>query len=175
MSWPQTLHAPPLRPSLTPLLARCPLLPLAMAYDLLFWCPFFYLYAICQFIPEVNLFSSQDATTFGLTAWSGHAFCNPTQTYTQSQSLYTHLWVCKCVFVCWRGREGGKEETRQGFAAIQRLSAFKDPTRRRYEDTWNNFSLKLFVQLFEKGQMQQLMWSWLNVTAAETDRLAPKT
>lgn len=87
-------------------------------------------------------------------AW--HAYCNPTQTYTQTQSLYTHLWVCKFI-VCLTERQ------------------FKDPTQHRYEDTWNNFSLKVFARMYEKGQIQQFMWSWLNFTAAQTDKLTPTT
>lgn len=140
-SGPQTRCFPPPCPSVTPLLARRPLLPLAMAYDLVFWCPFLNLYAICRFIPEVMLFISRCHSV-----WSHgkgparHAYCNPTQMY-KPQSLYTYLWVCTCVYVCLL--EGRKEETRRCFA-------FKDPTLHRYEDTWNNFSLKLFVQMCEK-------------------------
>lgn len=38
--------------------------PQAMAYDLFFWCPFFNLYAICHFLPEVKLFISRKANVF---------------------------------------------------------------------------------------------------------------
>lgn len=58
-------------PSLTPFLARWPLLPLAMAYDRLVWSLFFNLYAICQIISEVMLilfffFFFKDDTPFSL-------------------------------------------------------------------------------------------------------------
>lgn len=60
----------------------------------------------------------------------------------------------KCVYVCLVERQRGKRrgETSQCFAVT--ASALKDATQHCYEDTWNNFCLKLFVQLYEKGQMQ---------------------
>lgn len=93
-SWPNTLHVPPSCPSLTPLLACCPLLPLAMAYDLFFWCPFFNLYAICQFIPEVKAFHLKMPQL--LVSWRGQArpaYSNP----TNPEIVYPFVGMQICV------------------------------------------------------------------------------
>lgn len=83
------------------------------------------------------------------------------------QSWYTYL--------CLSDREGGQRQTSMFccFSVCLPLRTLLGIAMKT--DTWNNFSLQLFVQLYEKGQMQHLMWSSLNVTAAETDKLALET
>lgn len=103
------LYVLPLCPSLTPLLARCPLLPLAMAYDLFFWCPFFNLYAICQFIPEVKLFISRCHNFWSHVEDRPDMLTVIPHRRTQTQSLYPHLWVCKFVNVCLTERQRGRK------------------------------------------------------------------
>lgn len=163
-SGPQTLHFPPLCPAVTPLLAHCPLLPPAMAYDLIFWCPFFNLYAICQ-LPSGNAFHLKMSQL--LVSWQRtgqtHLLC-VCQTGVQTpEFLYT--FVGMYMYVCLM--EGGKEETRQCFAATAFAFVMETPAI--------TSALSYFHKCMRKGQMQPFMWSLLNFTAEETAKLTQRT
>lgn len=93
---------PPSCPSLTLFLASCPLLPLAMAYDLIFWCPSSNLYAICHFFPEKSFMSrccnfwSHDEGQASDLIW------NLTSTYSDPEFVSTFVGICNlCLFV-WK-------------------------------------------------------------------------
>lgn len=97
--------SPPSCPSLTLFLASGPLLPLAMAYDLIFWCPSSNLYAICHFFPEKSFmskrcnFSSHDEGQASDLIW------NLTSTYSHPEFVSAFGGICNSTCVCLS--EGG--------------------------------------------------------------------